>query len=150
MTSEQSTLSRILATDAPAATILIRIAVGLVFLSEGLQKFLFASQLGVGRFTKIGLPAPELLAPFVGVTEIVCGSAILLGILTRVAAVPLIVIMLVALVSTKIPILVSQGMWTMAHEARTDGAMLLGALFLLLVGAGPWSIDARLRRSTAV
>lgn len=143
---EQRTLSRLLATDAPAATVLIRLSVGLVFLSEGIQKYLFAAELGVGRFAKIGLPAPQLLAPLVGATEIVCGGAILLGILTRVAAVPLTVIMLVAIASTKIPILLSQGIWAMAHEARTDGAMLCGALFLLLVGAGPWSIDGRLRR----
>lgn len=131
------------ATDAPAATILIRLSVGLVFLSEGTQKFLFASQLGAGRFAKIGLPVPEILAPFVGAMEIVCGAAVLLGVLTRVAVIPLIAIMCVALATTKVPILLSQGLWAMAHEARTDSAMLLGATFLLLVGPGPWSIDAR-------
>jgi putative oxidoreductase len=146
---ETRTRSRLFATDAPAASILIRLSVGLVFLSEGIQKFLFASELGAGRFAKIGLPAPEILGPFVGATEIVCGAAVLLGILTRVAAVPLIAVMCVAIGSTKIPILLSKGVWVMAHEARTDAAMLLGAIFLLLVGPGPWSIDAWLRRSTS-
>jgi uncharacterized membrane protein YphA (DoxX/SURF4 family) len=118
-----------------------------VFLSEGIQKFLFPAQLGVGRFTKIGIPLPEVTAPFVGIVEIVCGTMVLLGMLTRLAAVPLIIDMTVAIASTKIPILLDKGFWTMAHEARTDWAMLLGSLFLLIVGAGPWSLDARLERT---
>ena len=116
--------------------------VGAVFLSEGIQKCLFPDQLGVGRFLKIGLPMPELLGSFVGTFEIVCGSLVLLGLLTRLAVVPLLVIMAVALATTKWPILLDQGFWSMAHEARTDWAMTLGSLFLLLVGGGPWSIDA--------
>jgi uncharacterized membrane protein YphA (DoxX/SURF4 family) len=128
--------------DAPAVVILIRLMVGAVFLSEGIQKFLFADQLGTGRFLKIGLPMPELLGPFVGCLEIVCGSLVLLGLLTRLAVIPLLVIMAVALVTTKWPILASQGFWAMAHEARTDWSMTLGALFLLVAGAGPWSADA--------
>lgn len=51
---------------------------GAVFLSEGIQKFLFPQQLGTGRFTKIGIPMPEFTASFVGVTEIVCGALLLL------------------------------------------------------------------------
>ncbi len=117
-----------------------------MFLSEGVQKFLFADQLGVGRFTKIGIPMPELMAPFVGVVEIVCGSLILVGFLTRLAAIPLIIDMLVAIASTKIPILLGKGFWAMAHEARTDWSMLLGSMFLLIAGPGQWSLDARLKR----
>jgi uncharacterized membrane protein YphA (DoxX/SURF4 family) len=117
--------------------------VGLVFLSEGIQKFLFPDQLGIGRFAKIGIPAPEALAPFVACFEIACGCLVLVGLLTRLAAVPLIVIMMVAITTTKIPILLNSGFWPMAHEARTDFSMLLGSLFLLCVGAGPWSLDAR-------
>lgn len=137
-------MQRILASDAPAAVILIRILVGSVFLSEGMQKFFFPDALGVGRFTKVGIPAPEILAPFVGVCEIVFGLLVLLGLFTRWAALPLIVDMLVAISSTKIPILLESGFWKMAHESRTDFAMLLGSAFLLIVGAGPWSLDARL------
>jgi putative oxidoreductase len=137
---------RILASQAPRSVILIRLAVGAVFLSEGVQKFLFPAELGAGRFTRIGLPSPEILGPLVGGFEIACGAAVLAGLLTRVAAVPLIAIMLVALASTKVPILVNKGLWAMAHEARTDWAMLLGSAFLLAVGAGPWSLDARLHR----
>jgi uncharacterized membrane protein YphA (DoxX/SURF4 family) len=131
--------------------------VGAVFLSEGIQKFLFPADLGVGRFVKIGIPAPQIMAPFVGVTEIVCGTLIVFGVLTRLAAVPLIIDISVAIISTKIPILLghgfwrfslsklpTNGFWSMAHEARVDYAMLLGSVFLLIVGAGAWSIDARL------
>jgi putative oxidoreductase len=138
---------KILATDAPAAVILIRLIVGGVFLSEGIQKFLFPDALGVGRFTKIGIPAPEIMAPFVGVCEIGCGVLFLLGLLTRLAAIPMIINMLVAISTTKVAILLKSGFWNMAHDARTDYAMLLGSIFLLLVGAGPCSIDAKFART---
>src|SRR5882757_8503865 len=135
---------KMLATNVPAAVILIRLIVGAVFLSEGIQKFLLPEALGVGRFTKIGIPSPEILAPFVGVCEIVCGVLFILGLLTRYAAVTMIINMLVAIWTTKIPILLNSGFWSMAHEARTDYAMLLGSIFLLVVGAGSWSLDAKI------
>jgi|SRR5215813_12386643 len=131
-----------LQTHAPAAVFLIRLMVSGVFLSEGIQKFLFPSALGVGRFAQIGIPAPEIMAPFVGLVEIGCGLFLLLGLWTRLAAVPLIVDMGVAIATTKVPILLKNGFWSMAHEGRTDYSMLLGAIFLLCVGAGPWSLDA--------
>lgn len=121
---------------------LVRLMVGSVFLSEGIQKFLFADSLGVGRFTKIGIPAPAVMAPFVGVVEIVCGCLVLAGLFTRIAAIPLIINMLVAISTTKIPILLEKGFWSMAHESRTDWSMLIGSIVLLLVGAGGWSMDA--------
>ncbi|HEX2459291.1 MAG TPA: DoxX family protein [Vicinamibacterales bacterium] len=129
-------------TTAPASVILIRLLVGAVFLSEGIQKFLLPDQLGAGRFLKIGLPSPEILGPFVGGFEILFGTLVLMGLLTRFAVIPLLAIMAVALTTTKWPILVNQGFWAMAHEARTDWSMTLGALFLLLVGGGSWSADA--------
>lgn len=135
---------RLLATNASAAVILIRLVVGGVFLSEGIQKFLLPEALGVGRFAKIGIPNPEIMAPFVGVCEIVCGMLFVVGLLTRFAAVTMIINMLVAIWTTKIPILPNSGFWSMAHEARTDYAMLLGSIFLLLVGAGSWSVDAKI------
>jgi putative oxidoreductase len=139
-----SWLTAIAGADGPAATLLVRLLVGGVFLSEGVQKFLYPDALGVGRFVKIGIPAPTLTAPFVGVVEVVCGLLLIVGLLTRVAAVPLVIDMLVAVGSTKVPILVKSGFWAMAHEARTDYAMLLGSLFLLVVGAGRLSLDARI------
>jgi putative oxidoreductase len=130
-------------TSAPAATILIRLLVGGVFFLEGVKKFLFVEQWGAGRFTRIGIPHPQVMAPFVGVLEIVCSFLLLLGLFTRLASVPLIINICVAIASTKIPILKKSGLWPMEAEARTDYSMLLGLLFLLIVGAGAWSIDAR-------
>jgi uncharacterized membrane protein YphA (DoxX/SURF4 family) len=146
-------LATIAATKVPAAVVLVRLLVGLVFLAEGLQKFLFPEALGVGRFTAIGIPAPEVMAPFVGVCEIVCGSLVVLGLLTRPAALVLLINISVAILSTKVPILLGHGywmfatpklhgFWSMAHEARTDLCMWLSSLFLVIVGAGRLSLDA--------
>lgn len=150
-------LDRIVAADAPAAAVLIRLAVGLVFASEGVQKFLYADAQGAGRFARIGIPAPEVMGPFVGVVEVVCGSLVLVGLATRLAALPLVIDMLVAIASTKVPILLGHGYWIFAHtfapkagfwallhESRTDLAMLCGSIFLVLVGADRASLDARL------
>lgn len=135
-----------LASKAPSATVLIRILVGWVFLSEGVQKFLFPAALGVGRFAKIGIPAPQFFGPFVGVVEIVCGALLIVGFLTRFASIPLLIDILVAIAITKIPMLSQAGFWGMMHEARTDFCMLLGLIFLLMVGSGTLSFDNRLSR----
>lgn len=132
---------RILATDNSSSTIVIRIMVGAVFLSEGIQKFLFPEEVGSGRFMKIGLPNPEFLGPFVGCFEILCGTLILFGLITRLAAVPLLTIMLVAITTTKLKILAGDGFWSMLHASRTDWSMLLGSIFLLFKGGGRWSLD---------
>jgi putative oxidoreductase len=124
------------------AILLIRVLVGWVFLSEGIQKFLFPSALGVGRFVKIGIPFPQVAAPFVGMVEIACGSLILVGLATRLATSPLLIVMAVALYSTKIVLFANNGFWSTLHEARTDICMLLGLGFLALVGGGTWSLDA--------
>ncbi len=129
------------------ALLLIRVLVGWVFVSEGIQKFLFPAQLGVGRFEKIGIPAPQVMAPFVGTVEIVGGTLLLAGLFTRLAAIPLLAVILVAIATTKIPMLSKSGVWTMLHEARTDFSMLLGLVFLLITGAGTISLDARRRQS---
>jgi len=147
-------------TRASGWSILIRLSVGLVvFLPEGIQKLAFPSVLGAGRFAHIGIPFPDVVGPFVGVVEIACGTLIMFGFLTRLASIPLIIILVVAIVSTKIPVLLGQdfwifhvtklphyGFWSMLHEARLDFCMLLGALYLLIEGAGAWSVDARFSR----
>jgi putative oxidoreductase len=144
-------VSKLLRSSAPAATVLIRLMVGWVFLSEGIQKFLFPETLGVGRFTKIGIPAPQFFAPFVGIVEIVCGLLLIIGLLTRLAAIPLLIDISVAIFTTKIPMVAKSGFWAAMHEARTDYCMWLGSLFLLIVGAGSLSLDARLsRKSTSL
>lgn len=121
--------------------------VGAVFVSEGIQKFLFAEKLGASRFSKIGLPNPDFLGPFVGSFEIVCGTLILIGLFTRLAAIPLLVIMLVAIATTKMPFLIDNGLWSMLHESRTDWAMLLGSIFLLIKGGGKRSFDKKIMKS---
>ena len=125
------------------AILLIRILVGWVFLSEGIQKFLFPDSLGVGRFMKIGIPWPQVMAPFVGIVEIVCGTLLLVGLLTRLASIPLLIDICVAFYSTKLVTLVKNGIWSTLHEGRTDLSMLLGLIFLLIVGAGTLSLDPR-------
>ncbi|MEA2711829.1 MAG: hypothetical protein QOF78_4430 [Phycisphaerales bacterium] len=150
-----NTFRRINATSASPAVILIRILVGWVFLSEGIGKFLYADAQGAGRFEKIGIPAPHVMGPFVGGVEIVCGVLLLLGLLTRLAAIALLIDISIAILSTKIPILLGHaygpfslpklaqyGLWSMLHEARTDFSMWLGLVFLLITGAGRWSLDA--------
>jgi len=142
------TMKKMLAADGSAANLLIRLLVGGVFFLEGIKKFLFPQQWGLGRFTHIGIPAPGTLAPFVGVVEIVCGFLLLLGLLTRLASIPLIIDICVAIATTKIPILLKSGFWPMEAEARTDYSMLMGLVFLLIAGAGPLSADARLQSRT--
>jgi putative oxidoreductase len=137
---------RTLISTAPKATLLIRLLVGVVFLSEGIQKFLFPAILGAGRFLKIGIPAPHVMAPFVGALEILCGSLLIFGLLTRLATIPLLAVILVAIAATKLPMLRAGNVWRMAHEARADYSMLLGLLFLLIVGSGPLSIDRGLTK----
>jgi len=150
---------RIVASDAPAATMLIRLIVGAIFFLEGIQKFLYPELRGAGRFERIGIPYPEIMGPFVGAVETVGGALILLGLLTRLAAIPLIITMLVAILSTKIPVLLGYGFWgfslrdlpvygfwSMAHETRTDFSLLLGSFFLLIMGAGPFAWDKHLEK----
>jgi uncharacterized membrane protein YphA (DoxX/SURF4 family) len=136
-------IGKITQTDNHRTTILIRLMVGAVFLSEGIQKFFFKDELGAGRFTKIGLSNPELLGSLVGSFEMVCGTLNLLGLFTWLAAVPLILIMLV---TTKADVLANEGFWSMMHGSRTDWAMLLGSIFLLIKGGGLWSVDYRIRK----
>lgn len=139
--SDSVMIKKIIYSDNAGTTILIRFMVGAVFLSEGIQKFLFTATLGSGRLKKIGLPNPELLGPFVGITEIICGILLLLGLLTRLSAIPIIIIMLTAIATTKAEVLSNEGFWEMLHASRTDWAMLLGAIYLLIRGGGKWSID---------
>ncbi len=141
-------------TDNSKTTILIRIMVGAIFLSEGIQKYLFPASLGVGRFTAMGFPYPDFFACLVGALEITCGILLISGFLTREAALAMLINISVAILVTKIPIglgrsfgpfilkdMKSYGFWSMAHEMRTDFAMFLGSIFLLIKGGGRWSID---------
>ncbi|MGO9112496.1 MAG: DoxX family membrane protein [Thermoguttaceae bacterium] len=145
-------LNTIVASHAPCSTFLIRLIAGGTLFSEGILEFLFADDPGVGRFVTIGIPCSEVMAPFFGICEIGCGALLLLGLLTRLAAISMIVNILVAILTTKehsfwmfnLPNVNSDGFRSMVYEARTEFAMLLSGIFLLIVGAGRFSIDALL------
>jgi len=127
--------------QGPASILLIRLAVGLIFFTQGILKYT-DPHMGVLRFTRIGFPHPYFVAHFVGAFEIVCGFLLLLGLWTRAAAVPLLVVIATAIATTKIPELfrVNQGFWYMVSDARTDFAMFCSLLFLILAGGGAWSL----------
>jgi putative oxidoreductase len=143
--------------NAPHATVLVRLMAGGVFLSEGILKFVYTNQ-GVGRFTKLGLPIPEVTAAFIGSLEIVGGLLLLFGLLTRFIAIPFIIEMVVAILTTKIALYLGTsplplppsppkvGFWAVMHESRSDYAQILTSIFLLVAGPGPWSLDALLQR----
>lgn len=135
-------MKRILRTSA-IPTLLCRLAVGLIFLSEGLQKYIRPEEVGTGRFAKIGFSDPAFWSYFTGGFEIICGILILIGFLTRLASIPLLIIMTTAFVTTKIPFLLNKGFWPFAHEYRTDFAMTLLLIFLLLYGGGKNSVDIK-------
>jgi putative oxidoreductase len=128
----------------PASILLIRLAVGLIFFSQGILKFTDPN-MGAARFARIGFPHPYFTAHFVGSFEIVCGICVLLGLWTRVAVIPLLIVISTAIATTKIPELfrANQGFWYMVSDARTDFAMFCSLLFLILAGGGDWSLDAR-------
>jgi putative oxidoreductase len=142
---------------APRSALIMRLMVGGVFLSEGILKFVYTNQ-GVGRFTKLGIPFPDLTATFVGSLEIVGGILLMAGLFTRVIAIPFIIEMVVAILTTKIslylgtsplplpPALPKVGFWAVMHETRSDYAQILTSIFLLVVGPGSWSLDGVLRR----
>jgi len=140
--------NRVFETENNNRALLIRLIVGLIFLTEGIQKYLFPELLGTGRFLTIGFHNPAFWAYFTGTFEIICGTLILVGLVTRVASVPLIIIMITAFISTKIPILVHKGFWPWAHEYRTDFAMTLLLIYLLIYGSGIWSVDSQLLKGS--
>lgn len=125
----------------PFSALMIRITVGLIFLSEGIQKFLYPDELGSGRFVKLGIHPPVFLANFTGCFEIVCSVLVIIGLFTRLAVVPLLIIMIVAFITTKWPEFLAKGFWPMVHDGRTDFAMTMLLIFLLIYGSGDRSAD---------
>lgn len=144
MKSTKGTRSNIFNTDKDYRAIYIRLAVGLIFLTEGIQKFLYPETLGTGRFLTIGFSNPAFWAYFTGTFEIICGSLIIIGFITRLASIPLLIVMITAFITTKIPILIHKGVWPWAHEYRTDFAMTLLLIYLLVYGSGGLSVDSNI------
>jgi len=148
-------------TDGPKSTLLVRLMAGGVFFWEGLLKFVYANQ-GVGRFTKLGMPFPHFTASFIGGLEIVGGLLLLAGLTTRLIAIPFVVEMIVAILSTKISLYLGTsplplppappqvGFWAVLHEVRSEYAQMLTVLFLMLNGPGAWSLDAVLLKTRKV
>jgi uncharacterized membrane protein YphA (DoxX/SURF4 family) len=148
-------------TSAPKATLAIRLMAGGVFFWEGLLKFAYANQ-GVGRFTKLGMPVPDVLAPAIAVLEIGGGLLLMSGLGTRLISLPFIVEMIVAMLSTKVSLFLGtsplpkppsppqSGLWAVLHEIRSDYAQIMSCIFLLAAGPGPWSLDAWLQRRRQV
>lgn len=132
--------------NAPRATVLVRLAVGLIFFTQGILKFTDPN-VGVLRFTRTGFPWPGFTAHFAGTFEVLCGALVLLGLFTRVAAIPLLVIISTGIATTKLPELarVGQGFWFMVSDARTDFAMLCSLIFLIVAGPGRWSWDGHVK-----
>ena len=135
-------IDKLINSDKDKTTILIRMVVGIVFLSEGLQKFFLPEIRGVGRFKDIDIPFPEFSAYFVASFEILCGLFILFGFLTRIASIPTLIIMTVAILTTKTQVFTNEGFWEMMHSSRTDWAMFIGSLFLIIKGSGDFSVDS--------
>jgi putative oxidoreductase len=127
----------------PRSLLLVRIAVGLIFLTQGILKYIDPN-MGVMRFSRIGFPHPYFTAHFVGAFEVLCGFLVILGLWTRLASIPLLIVITTAIATTKVPELfrASQGFWYMVSDARTDFAMFCCVAFLILVGGGGWSLDA--------
>ena len=155
MMNERSPTQKLFATPAPGPVVLLRAAIAFVFVTEGIQKFLYPEALGVDRFIKIGIPYPEIAAAFVGGVEIAAGALVLIGLYTRLAAFALVIDMVVAITATKVPVLLGYGFWGFAatagktgfwpaaHEGRLDVMMLSSCLLLLVIGPGKVSFDQR-------
>lgn len=127
--------------------VLVRLAVALIFSTQGFLKYIDPN-MGVHRFARIGFPRPLFTAHFVGAFEIACGLLLLLGLWTRLAAIPLLIVISTAIATTKIPefFRATQGFWFMVSDARTDFAMLCCLLFLIASGPGSWSLDSHWKR----
>jgi len=144
MKTVNSIRTQILNTDIDKKTIFLRLIAGLIFISEGIQKYLYLEVVGPAFFSEIGFRDAFFWAYFTGAFEILCGTMILLGFLTRLASIPLLIIMITAFITTKLPLLTTKGFWTFAHEYRTDFSLTVLLILLIIYGGGKWSVDLKL------
>jgi putative oxidoreductase len=125
-----------------AGPTLARLTVGWIFVVSGWGKLHNLDQV-INYFGELGIPHPELQAPFASGTELVCGTLVLIGLFTRVAGVPLIITMVVAILTAQ---------RDNVHGVADLFGLIEWCYIALLVwlgvaGPGPLSIDALLVRS---
>lgn len=147
MKTGDAIITKILDTGDDSKIIFARIITGLIFISEGIQKYIIVTMLGPAYFAEIGFGRPMFWSYFTGTFEILCGILILIGLLTRLASIPLLIIMATAFFKTKLPILFSDGFMTFAHEYRIDFALTLLLTMIFIFGAGKWSADSKILNS---
>jgi putative oxidoreductase len=147
MKKTNSIKSLILGTGNDNKMIIIRLIVGLIFISEGIQKYLFLQIFGPGFFQEIGFDHAYFWAYFTGACEILSGIMILFGLLTRIASIPLLIVMVTAFITTKLPVLATKGFWSFLHEYNTDFALTMLLIMLLFYGGGKWSVDENILQS---
>jgi putative oxidoreductase len=144
MKTEGSIITKLLSTGDDKKLIFLRLIVGLIFISEGIQKYLFLEILGPGFFKEIGFSHAIFWAYFTGGFEIFCGLLTLLGLFTRLAAIPLLTIMIIAFITTKLPLLALKGFWTFFHMYSTDFSLTILLILLIIFGGGKWSVDSKI------
>jgi putative oxidoreductase len=144
MKTGRSFKSQILNTGDDTKMVFLRLIVGFIFISEGLQKYLFLQFHGPSLFQEIGFAHAFFWAYLTGAFEIICGIMILVGLLTRLASVPLLIIMITAFITTKLPLLYNRGFWTFTHEYSIDFSLTILLILLLIYGGGKWSVDLNL------
>jgi putative oxidoreductase len=144
MKTKSSLKTQILSTDNDYKLFFIRLIVGLIFVSEGIQKYLIMSVYGPEFFKETGFGNPMFWTYLTGAFEISCGILILSGFLTRLVSIPLLTIMVVAFLTTKLPILTVSGFWTFAHEYRVDFSLTVLIVLLIIYGGGKWSFDSKI------
>jgi len=147
MKTESSFKLHILNTVKDSKIIFIRLIVGLIFISEGIQKYLIVTIFGPALFKEIGFSNPMFWVYFTGAFEILCGILILFGLLTRLAAIPLLTIMIIAFITTKLPLLATKGFWTFSHEYSIEFSLTFLLILLFIYGGGKWSVDLKILKS---
>jgi putative oxidoreductase len=147
MNKGTSLKSIILGTESDNKIIFARMITGIIFVSEGIMKYLFLEMLGPGRFAEIGFSHAIFWAYFTGAFEISCGILVLFGLFTRLASIPLLIIMITAFITTKLPVLTTKGFWSFMHDYRTDFSLTLLLILLMIYGGGNLSLDLKIFNS---
>jgi putative oxidoreductase len=147
MKTENKVIKQLLSTGNDSKIIIVRLIVGLIFISEGIQKCVIVTAFGPAFFKDIGFSHPLFWTYFIGTFEISCGVLVLLGLLIRLASIPLFVIMVTAFITTKLPLLSFKGVWTFLHEYSIDFSLTLLLILLFIYGSGKWSFDLKIMQA---